>query len=282
MRPSLLLFCLPLVACTGGSSIVNNGRADAATTDITTAVDVPAATDAGTGTDVAADVPNSVTATIGPAGGTVTFNPGNGADVVTLTFPPGALRMATPITIALSPQAAPGSFTAVSGMYQFGPSGLQLGTPARVSFQPSRPADLAQMDILWSPTGTGGFVSVGGRAMTNLIVADIRHFSFGFVGRSNDDAGVTACEEGFQRCGAVCVDTGFDEARCGSCEQGCAAGDLCFEGRCYKEVCTESRLDCDGNPANGCEVDATVDPTNCGGCGIRCDGGQCVEGVCGT
>ncbi len=281
MRSSLLVLCLPLVACSGSGSIVGNGRPDATTADVTT-IDIGTGTDAGTGMDVAPDAPTSVTATIGPAGGTVTLNPGGGADLVTLTFPPGAVRTATPITISLSSQPVPGSFTAVSGMYQFGPSGLQLGTPARVSFQPARPADLAQMDILWSPTGTGGFVSVGGRAATNLITADIRHFSFGFVGRLTEDSGVTPCEEGFQRCGAACVDTSFDEARCGSCEEGCAAGDLCFDGRCYTEVCDTDLRDCDGNPANGCEVDDRVDPMNCGGCGIRCDGGQCVEGVCGT
>lgn len=253
MRTLLALAPL-LIACSDGGSIVN--RTDAGARDATATVDATTA-DAGTtdsgspadrpdagATDVVspADRPDataSVTVTIGPAGGTVTFNPGGGADRVTLTFPPGAVMLDTPITIALSPSPVPGGFTAVSGIFQFTPAGLRLMTPASVSFQPARPADLAQMDILWSPSATGPYVSVGGRAMTDRIAANITHFSFGFVGRQDADASVAVmCDEGLERCGGVCTDLGADPRNCGTCGNVCPAvadGGLgnCSDGTCF-------------------------------------------------
>jgi hypothetical protein len=43
-------------------------------------------------------------------------------------------------------------------------------------------------------------------------------------------------------------------------------------------ACERGRGDCDGNPANGCEVNIFNDILNCNGCGIRCM--FCGEGVC--
>src|SRR5205814_4389047 len=43
----------------------------------------------------------------------------------------------------------------------------------------------------------------------------------------------------------------------------------CFQGKCGT-VCAQGHADCDGNLANGCEIDLTGDPANCGGCATKC------------
>lgn len=48
-------------------------------------------------------------------------------------------------------------------------------------------------------------------------------------------------------------------AACGTTAGGCNAGLSCCTGRC---------------------VDPTLDPLNCGGCGIGCDSGSCLDGFC--
>jgi sugar lactone lactonase YvrE len=45
-------------------------------------------------------------------------------------------------------------------------------------------------------------------------------------------------------------------------------------------VCAPPTADCDGNPANGCEVNLSNDPSNCGMCTYSCGGGSCVNGAC--
>ena len=47
---------------------------------------------------------------------------------------------------------------------------------------------------------------------------------------------------------------------------------------CTLVACNAGCADCDGNAANGCEVDTQDDPANCGGCGVQCSGGAaCVR-----
>src|SRR5579864_3369512 len=46
-------------------------------------------------------------------------------------------------------------------------------------------------------------------------------------------------------------------------------------------VCPAGFADCDGNPANGCEVNLNTDSQNCGACGISCpSGSHCQNGTC--
>jgi hypothetical protein len=55
-------------------------------------------------------------------------------------------------------------------------------------------------------------------------------------------------------------------------------------GACHVDVCAGGFKDCDGNPANGCEVNTNTDSNNCGGCGKSCAAANantdCASGAC--
>jgi len=51
--------------------------------------------------------------------------------------------------------------------------------------------------------------------------------------------------------------------------------------RCVVSSCDPGFGNCDGAPANGCEVALATDPLNCGMCGRACAAGEaCVGGTC--
>lgn len=75
---------------------------------------------------------------------------------------------------------------------------------------------------------------------------------------------------------------------CGFCGNLCTlshAKAKCTAGTCAMDSCETGFVDCDGNAANGCEVDAATDPGNCGGCGRKCAANNgvpsCSAGQCG-
>jgi hypothetical protein len=58
------------------------------------------------------------------------------------------------------------------------------------------------------------------------------------------------------------------------------AATTCMDGRCVAN-CTAGFANCDGDAANGCEVNLQSAAANCGACGNTCQAGQsCVAGVC--
>lgn len=62
-------------------------------------------------------------------------------------------------------------------------------------------------------------------------------------------------------------------AHCGRCGNACSfanAAVSCVMGSCRMGRCNAGFADCDGNPANGCEVDTRVSVEHCGACGMRC------------
>jgi hypothetical protein len=89
--------------------------------------------------------------------------------------------------------------------------------------------------------------------------------------------------------GAGCIDTNTDRNNCGACGVPCnlpnaVAG--CSGGQCTILQCNPGFGDCDGNSANGCEVDTRNDPSNCGGCDVVCPTVTngvviCANGACG-
>ncbi|HYI02343.1 hypothetical protein [Hyalangium sp.] len=61
----------------------------------------------------------------------------------------------------------------------------------------------------------------------------------------------------------------------------------CVEGPTYETPCQQGYANCDGNPANGCEVNLMEDVSHCGACGTSCEAqgnatGVCVAGTCGV
>ncbi|MCU0657003.1 MAG: MopE-related protein [Polyangiaceae bacterium] len=59
----------------------------------------------------------------------------------------------------------------------------------------------------------------------------------------------------------------------------------CELGECTIGACATNYVDCDGSPANGCEVDTTGSVNNCGGCGKVCPAingaPTCIASQCG-
>jgi sugar lactone lactonase YvrE len=52
------------------------------------------------------------------------------------------------------------------------------------------------------------------------------------------------------------------------------------QGRVPLPVCSATQLDCDGDPANGCETDVDRSPLHCGACQHGCLRGACEAGRC--
>ncbi len=78
-----------------------------------------------------------------------------------------------------------------------------------------------------------------------------------------------------------------DAAHCGACDTPCNlkhATAKCSGGSCTVDECVAPYADCDGDPANGCEVNTSTDPDNCKGCGMGCPAvngvASCVASAC--
>ena len=77
---------------------------------------------------------------------------------------------------------------------------------------------------------------------------------------------------------------------CAKCKDGqmCSDGTDCVGAICNNAVCKSpincmaGTANCDGNAANGCEVNTNTDAKNCGGCGKACanNAPNCVGGKC--
>ncbi len=115
--------------------------------------------------------------------------------------------------------------------------------------------------------------------------------------------GTCTCGDGMVVCNGECVDLATDDNNCGACgnacefvAEPCAPKDLppntrykCAKGQCGQFVCSSSdRKDCNGdlklgcNSTDGCEVEVSTDPNNCGACGNKCAPGQFCRNYMGS
>ena len=103
----------------------------------------------------------------------------------------------------------------------------------------------------------------------------------------------TTCKPDEVLCGTLCVNLKSDFGNCGACGNRCTMFPAgfpppkanmnygCEEGTCNHLQCSPAWLNCNGDLEDGCEVNYTTDPNNCGGCGKKCAAGQaCISGNC--
>ncbi len=105
-----------------------------------------------------------------------------------------------------------------------------------------------------------------------------------------DGCYLAACQYGFADCNMDPKDgceqsVSNDANNCGGCGMKCGAvpnGQAsCVNASCQLASCNPGFLDCDHNPANGCEVAVATDTNNCGACGNICPmGNVCKGGAC--
>jgi hypothetical protein len=110
-------------------------------------------------------------------------------------------------------------------------------------------------------------------------------------GCSGGTCSVVRCNPDFGDCDAMAANGCETDVRtslqnCGGCGRACSLANAtatCTAGACAVMACAAGYDDCDGNPANGCEVNTRTDNTNCGACGTTCGAGQvCSAGRCGA
>ena len=80
------------------------------------------------------------------------------------------------------------------------------------------------------------------------------------------------------------VNLATDVNNCSACNMRCVLPNAvlaCMAGACVVTGCNVGFANCNGLPADGCEVNTTNDAKNCKQCGMVCpNGGACVNSVC--
>lgn len=108
----------------------------------------------------------------------------------------------------------------------------------------------------------------------------------GAMDASQADAG-PACTADLTDCSGECIDLDSSSEHCGACMNACPTPPntvaLCTAGTCGWE-CAAGFADCNGEPADGCEIDTANDPLHCGACESSCVNDlaslSCREGTC--
>ena len=98
---------------------------------------------------------------------------------------------------------------------------------------------------------------------------------------------LTSCRTGYGDCNADATDgcevpLHVDVNNCGMCNTKCsfAHGIPGCADTCYLAACQFGWDDCNGDPMDGCELNVSVDPKNCGACGNSCAGAPHSKGTC--
>lgn len=93
---------------------------------------------------------------------------------------------------------------------------------------------------------------------------------------------IGVCEPGDTKCSGSQIQTCGSNGQWGSassCPAVAGATSFCSASACTFD-CNLDFDDCDGNPANGCEVNLNTNANHCGQCGHSCCGGACGSGTC--
>ncbi len=99
-----------------------------------------------------------------------------------------------------------------------------------------------------------------------------------------------SCGTGLSVCSNECVNEKVDPSHCGGCNactlQTNVAADDCIARVCQIGVCKVGFTDCNGTAGDGCEVNTSGDPSNCGACAKVCalphvTTDTCSSGACG-
>jgi hypothetical protein len=102
---------------------------------------------------------------------------------------------------------------------------------------------------------------------------------------------VGTCSNGYDDCDQDPLngcEVNLDESvsSCGGCGHACVTPhgtSACVQGACEIAACDADFVDCDKDPATGCEADLLNDPARCGACDTQCLAGeQCQAGQCGV
>jgi hypothetical protein len=109
-------------------------------------------------------------------------------------------------------------------------------------------------------------------------------------GCAGGSCAIARCNDGFADCdgnpaNGCEVNTQSTVGACGACGNACAlanATPACAGGRCTVAGCNGGFADCDGSAANGCEVNVSGDPRNCGVCGRACSLPNTAVAGCGA
>ncbi|HEX8440089.1 hypothetical protein, partial [Archangium sp.] len=116
----------------------------------------------------------SDTRTVTVEGGTLSLS--NGA---TLRIPAEALDSNVQVTMTVAEEAPPAELKPASALFRFEPSGTVFARPVKVSIPFS--GNVARPTLYWSKADGSGYEPVGGVVENGAIVAEVLHFSDGFV-----------------------------------------------------------------------------------------------------
>ena len=109
------------------------------------------------------------------------------------------------------------------------------------------------------------------------------------AGCSGGNCVIVSCNTGYSNCdgnnaNGCEINTNTSVTNCGACGNVCAFPNAvagCSAGGCIIVSCNAGYADCDGNVANGCEVNLQASNSNCGSCGLVCPPGtSCIGGTC--
>lgn len=140
--------------------------------------------------------PASTSTPIGPSGGTVS------SGGVVLDVPSGALSSQQTLSIATSSDAVPTGYEAFSPLYRFGPDGLTFASPVmiRIPFT----GDASRATIFWTSASGTGFDALPTTVEGDVALAQVTHFSEGFVGALLCSPGCGGTSGGTCHCTETC------------------------------------------------------------------------------